>query len=94
MPESSKGLAYAFLCLGIEVRHNVRSQLAEYRDSRDGLAVDTAWHELTDRVASEMREFLADRFTVKGNNSDEVPMRFGLQRWTGRIKRNALPPRD
>ena len=78
---TAKGLEYAFLCLGIEVRYNVRAQLVEYRDSREGLAVDTKWRELTDRVAAEMREFLAERFTTKGSNSDAVPMRFGLQRW-------------
>ena len=80
--KTAKGLEHAFLCLGIEVRYNVRAQLTEYRDSREGLAVDTAWHEMTDRVAAEMREFLADRFTVKGNNSDAVPFRLGLTRWT------------
>ena len=81
VPDCRKdGLTRAFELLGVEARYNTRSLRAEVRHE----SFPEGWRNMHDRLAAELREVMAKRFTYVGKvrGRDETkPLEYGRDAW-------------
>ena len=81
VPDCRKeGLKEAFELLGVEARYNTRSLRVEVRHE----SFPEGWRNMHDRLAAELREVVAKRFTYVGKvrGRDETkPLEYGRDAW-------------
>ena len=63
--------------LGVEARYNTRSARAEIRHE----SFPEGWRNLNDRLAAELREVIAKRFTCEKREGVQTPLTFGREAW-------------
>ena len=77
-PDGRKaGLTDAFETLGVEARYNTRSARAEIRHE----SFPEGWRNMHDRLAAELREVIAKRFTYEKREGVQTPLTFGREAW-------------
>ena len=77
-PDGHKaGLERAFELLGVDARYNTRSARAEIRHE----SFPEGWRTMNDRLAAELREVIAIRFTYEKREGVPTPLRFGREAW-------------
>ena len=77
-------MALALFAVGVELRHNLRSQRAELFQLEDETiprAPVRQWITLTDRMEDRLRDLFARRFTCQTTRGP-VPMTYSAARWT------------
>ena len=78
-PDGRKdGLTRAFELLGVEARYNTRSARVEIRHE----SFPDGWRNMHDRLASELREVIAKRFTYEKREGVQSPLTFARDAWT------------
>ena len=69
-------LAKALKMLGVQVRWNLRKQIAEIKRGQD------AWKSINDRLESALREEISREFSYAVTREKKSPLHYGRERWT------------
>ena len=74
--KDADALAKALKILGVQVRWNLRKQIAEIKRGRD------EWKPINDRLESALREEISREFSYAVAGEKQSPLHYGRERWT------------
>ena len=87
-PDGRKdGLTRAFELLGVEARYNTRSARVEIRHE----SFPDGWRNMDDRLAAELREVIAKRFTYEKREGVQSPLTFARDAWADTLNAFLYP---